>query len=607
MCGIAGKICLDNGDYVDAVKAMCTTIAHRGPDGEGINVIGNCILGHRRLSIIDLSASASQPMSDVDSRYFIVFNGEIYNFQLIKNQLITKGYRFRNHSDTEVILQAYAEYGTDCFKKFEGMFALAIWDIKEQKLIVARDHFGKKPFFYGYDKAGNFTFCSEVKGLRADTNIEFELNTEALNCYLALGYILNPMTMYKGIYQVPPGTWMEFDNKGRLTNTSGFWDYAEYFHTKTTESKGVIIDNIRQLFINAVKKRMISDVPVGAFLSGGIDSSSVATILKKHYPNELHTFSVGFKEKSYNELPDAEKLADLIGTIHHSITCDPKDIPGLLHEAADAGDQLFADNSIIPMIEVSKLASKYVKVALSGDGADEIFAGYITYKADSYYKYSQLMPKALRKMLAEQKIGFKRDSGVKIGRGYKQKQFFNGSLYNYKKAHYSWRLFYSQEERIKILGEEHRQLVYDTDPFLKFDKYYKDVDGLSSLDQHLYVDAKTWLTDDILVKADRSTMHSGLEARCPYLDVQLVQYVASLPSSLKLHGSVTKYILKESLKGILPDFVLTKKKSGFNAPIGSWLKTDSSHEFKVYNKYIYDSFIGNAGNVNKYDKIHGHN
>jgi len=570
---------------------MCSAIAHRGPDGEGITLINNCILGHRRLSIIDLSDKASQPMTDVDNRNFIVFNGEIYNFQFIKDQLIAKGYRFKSHSDTEVILQAYAEYGIDCFRKFEGMFALAIWDGQKRKLIVARDHFGKKPFFYAYDRFGNFTFCSEVNGLRADTGIDFELNMKALNCYLALGYILNPMTMYKGIFQVPPGTCMEFDEKGRLIASSGFWNYAEYFHTKTKDSKNDIIDNIRSLFIEAVKKRMISDVPVGAFLSGGIDSSSVVTILKKHYANELHTFSVGFKEKSYNELPDAEKLAALIGTVHHSIICDPDDVESLLREAASVGDQLFADNSIIPMIEVSRLASKYVKVVLSGDGADEIFAGYITYKADNYHKYSQLIPKSLRQMLAEQRIGFTKDSGVKIGRGYKQKQFFSGSLYNYKKAHYSWRLFNTPEERVKILGEEHRQLVYDTDPFFIFDKYYNDVRSLSPLDQHLYVDAKTWLTDDILVKADRSTMHSSVEARCPYLDVQLVQYVASIPDSLKLHGSVTKYILKESLKGVLPDFVLNKKKSGFNAPLGSWLGVDSSHEFKAYNKYIYDSFL----------------
>jgi len=599
MCGIAGKVCLNNTpEYVNAVKAMCTMIAHRGPDGEGISVTDNCILGHRRLSIIDLSAKANQPMQDMEGRYFIVFNGEIYNFQSIKSELIIKGYRFNNHSDTEVILQAYAEYGVNCFKKFEGMFALAIWDVQNRKLIVARDHFGKKPFFYGYDKDGNFTFCSEVKGLKADPKMGFDLNMEGLNCYLALGYILNPMTMYKGISQVQPGTWMEFDYKGHLTASSKFWDYADCFHTKIKDSKKDIIENIRFLFTEAVKKRMISDVPVGAFLSGGIDSSSVVATLKRYYANELHTFSVGFKEKSYNELPDAERLANLIGTVHHSIICDPTDVEGLLNEAAETGDQLFADNSIIPMIEVSRLASKYVKVVLSGDGSDEIFAGYITYKADKYHKYSQLAPRGLRKMLAEQKIGFTKDSGVKIGRGYKQKQFFTGSLYDYKKAHYSWRLFYSPEERVKILGEGFRQLVYDTDPYFIFDKYYTNVQGLDPLDQHLYVDAKTWLVDDILVKTDRSTMHSSIEARCPYLDVRLTEYVAGIPSDLKLHGSVTKYILKESLRGILPDFVLDKKKSGFNAPLGSWLEVDSSDEFKVYNQYIYNKFLNHAKQAN---------
>lgn len=532
-------------------------------------------------------------MVNAEGRFHIVFNGEIYNFQKIKDELIVKGYQFLNKSDTEVILQAYAEYNVGCFSKFEGMFALAIWDSKEKKLVMARDHFGKKPFFYCYDKNGNFTFCSEVNGLRADPDIIFRYNMEAVNCYLALGYILNPMSMYEDIFQLKPGTYMVLDQKCQIINQGAFWNYAEHFRIKTKDNEQDIIENIRDLFRSAVKKRMISDVPVGAFLSGGIDSSSVVIMLKKFYTNELHTFSVGFREKSYNELPDAERLAKLIGTVHHSIMCDPENPGELLEEAANACDQIFADNSIIPMIEVSKLASEYVKVVLSGDGADELFAGYITYKADNYYKYAQLIPKLLRKMLADQKIGFRKDSGNKIGKGYKQKQFFTGSLSDYRKAHYSWRLFYSPEERVAILGEKFRALVYDTDPFFAFNKYYDEVSDFSRLDQHLFVDAKTWLTDDILVKTDRSTMHSSIEARCPYLDIQLAQYIASVPDSLKLHGSASKYILKKSLRSIVPDFVLDKKKSGFNAPLSTWLNVDSSQEFKVYNKYIYDFYLNN--------------
>ncbi len=596
MCGIAGKLAInEDSAHIQVVRNMCKRIAHRGPDGEGVQKIDNVVLGHRRLAIIDLSASANQPMKSVDNNYHIVFNGEIYNFQEIKKGLLAGGYQFKTNSDTEVILNAYAEYGTKCFEHFRGMFSLALWDGVKKQLVLARDHFGKKPFFYTYDKEGSFTFCSELTGLQVDDKIDFELNYEAINAYFALGYILNPATMYRNIYQLEPGTCMVLNHEGKIISKQSFWDYSAAFRVKTKDSEADMRANIITLIDEAVRKRMISDVPVGAFLSGGIDSSSIVSLMKKHHQGELHTFSVGFRQESYNEFSDADRRAKWAGTVHHGMYCEDveSDPIALMDEAISAFDQVFCDNSLIPMVEVSRLARKNVTVVLSGDGADELFAGYITYKADKLHRYASKFPHFLRKMLMEGKIGFTKDDGKKIGRSFKQKQFFNGALHDYKKAHYLWRQFFSPEERVALMGEKYRDLIYDTDPWHEFEKHYKQAEGMEVLDQHLYVDAKTWLVDDILVKVDRSSMHSSIEARAPYLDLDLATYVASIPSSLKMKGLTTKYVLKQALleAGVIPAFVVEKKKSGFNAPVGAWLGVEPSQEFKAFNKYVFDKKV----------------
>ncbi|MBK9283206.1 MAG: asparagine synthase (glutamine-hydrolyzing) [Sphingobacteriaceae bacterium] len=589
MCGITGKLHWGKNYDPNLISKMNKAIAHRGPDDEGKLELGEISLGHRRLSIIDLSSDAKQPMSETTNRYHIVFNGEIYNYLEIKKNLEAEGYIFKNKSDTEVVLNSYIKWGSSCLNKFNGMFSFVIWDNENKELFAARDRFGKKPFYYTY-KNLCFTFGSEIKALLEDETISKEKNLEALNCYLALGYILAPLSFYSDILKLKPGHFIKITNQGKTFEETNYWNYADSFRIKTKQSESEIKENILNHLEQSVRYRLIADVEVGAFLSGGIDSSSIVAQIKKLSDKQLHTFNIGFEEKSYNEYDDALKVSQIFKTSHHAALIQNEDTLDLINQSIDVFDEPFADNSLIPMYQVSKMASEKVKVVLSGDGADEIFAGYITYKADHYFNFYRKTPLAFRRGFATL-AGNLRAGNNKIDFKYKLKQFLAGSDSDQIKAHYSWRLYFNTEERIKILGEKNRELVQATDPIHTFKKYYNEVKDLHWLDQHLYVDAMTWLTDDILTKVDRTTMHSGLEARAPYLDVNFVNYAASIPAELKFKNAKTKYILKSALEKLLPESVLYKKKSGFNAPVGKWIKNNETDEFKAFNKFVYDKKI----------------
>lgn len=587
MCGIAGKIDWSASPGVDTVTRMCDKLRHRGPDDHGIVSLNNITLGHRRLSIIDLSENARQPMVSSDGRYFIVYNGEVYNFNELKKELEGLGVIFRTSSDTEVVLYSYIQWREHCLDRFNGMFAFAIWDNKLKELFMAKDRFGKKPLYY-YRDGSKMVFSSELDVLMCDNDIPREISYEALNSYLALGYILAPMTLYKDIFKLESATFMIVSDSGKRVRKTRYWDYAEKFREKVNLDEKEIAENVLTLLDSAVKKRMVSDVPIGAFLSGGIDSSSVSSLMKKYQRGDLHTFSIGFDQHSYNEIKDANRAAQWIGTIHHSRICRVKESQELVNDALSAYDEPFADNSCIPTFALAKLTASYVKVALSGDGADEMFAGYITYKADRYYYYARMLPLLMRKLLVRAGKNLCQHKHSKLNFGYKQKQFFYGTLHSPEKAHYLWRIIFHPEERIAILGEDKRELIYETDPFFIFKKYYERAAGLHWLDKNLYVDAMTWLTDDILVKVDRASMKNSIEVRNPYLDVELASYCASIPAGLKIKGLKTKYILKLSLKNTLPGFILNKKKSGFSTPVGAWLGSDGLDEFRLFNKYVFD-------------------
>lgn len=586
MCGIAGKLNWETFSSAGTVLKMCEKMIHRGPDDSGIVTLENITLGHRRLSIIDLSDNAKQPMVSRDGRYHIVYNGEVYNFKDIRKELKSLNVSFKSNSDTEVVLYSYIQWGKECLNRFNGMFAFAIWDNHLKELFLARDRFGKKPLYYHINNRKELTFASELTALIADNSIPRRISFEALNCYLAIGYILSPMTLYKDVYKLEPASYMLVSNEGEKITKHKYWDYAKVFYPKTGEDESTIAEHLKFLLEESVKRRMVSDVPIGAFLSGGVDSSSIVSLMKKYHKGDLHTFSVGFRQESYNEMTDAERTAKWIGTIHHNHICEVNDGMDILNNALDSFDELFADNSLIPTYEVSRLASQYVTVVLSGDGADELFAGYVTYKADKYYNYVRFVPQFLKKAFIKLGVNYA-NFQKKLNWGYKTKQFFYGALHSPEQAHYLWRVFFHPEERIGILGEQYKELIYDTDPFHIFKKYYDVVADLKALDRNLYVDGMTWLPDDILVKVDRVSMQSSIEVRCPYLDVELLSYAASIPVELKMKGLKTKYILKKALKDVLPGFVLSKKKSGFNAPIGAWIDTKGLDEFCAFNRYVF--------------------
>ncbi len=589
MCGIAGILSSDQTERTyEKVQEMCQALAHRGPNNQGVTQIGNVVLGHRRLSIIDLSSAAHQPMSVANSRYTISYNGEIYNFGELKSELKDRGVQFQTESDTEVLLQMYVFYGQKCLERLNGMFAFTIWDQEKQELFLARDRFGQKPLFYHHKQSGYFAFASELKGLLANPDVPQKISYVGINHYLSLGYILSPQTMYEDVFQLEAGHCMYVRQRGRELIKHSYWNYADAFRKRTTLNSDEIAEALKEHIKKAVQRRLISDVPVGAFLSGGIDSSTIVAFAKS-FQQQLHTFSVGFDQDSYNESADALLVSDFCQTHHHPMLLGDDYTSQMLGQAISVYDQLFADNSLIPMVEVSKLASKEVTVVLSGDGADEIFAGYPTYKADRYYSLAKYAPLPLRKYLARSKPVF---GGEKIGKKYKAQQFFYGTLFDYRKAHYAWRLFFRPEERISILGDEYKDLVYDTDPYTIFKKHYEEVNDLSRLHQHLYVDAKTWLADDILVKLDRSSMYSSIEARCPFLDVDLVSFAASIPDYLKLNQGKMKYILKQAVSELLPVSVIHKKKSGFNAPVHKWIDNTGMNEFQSFNYHVFSQKVG---------------
>ncbi len=594
MCGIAGILHWGNKPEQSVITKMTGAIAHRGPDDSGILHLEEIDLGHRRLSIIDLSSEARQPMCDIDEKYHIVFNGEIYNYQAIKEELVKLGCRFKTKSDTEVIIQAYAQWGLKCLDKFNGMFAFALWDVKNKNLFLARDRFGKKPLYYTITSGNKLIFASELSAILVALPQQPEFNPEAVNCYLALGYILNPLSIYTDIHKLEPASYMLVSEKGKKIEKNFYWDYSTYFHNKTTHTEKQIIENIQNLLDEAIRLRLISDVPVGAFLSGGIDSSSIVQRVKQISSAPLHTFSIGFEEKSYSELDDANAMAKLLHTQHHGKIITSQNIRSLVEQSIDAFDEPFSDNSLIPMMEVSKLASQNIKVVLSGDGADELFAGYITYKADKYYQYGKTVPKFLKQTAFRLIKNKNVHSTKKINFNYKLRQFLNGSLKSYEEAHYSWRLIFSPEERVQIMGAKHRDLIYDTDPSNRFKTHFAKTKGLHWLDRSLHADGMTWLTDDILVKVDRTTMRNGIEARAPYLDRNLAEYAASIPAHYKLKGLTTKYILKKALENTLPHDTLYKKKSGFNAPVGKWLGLTEGDEFRSFNKLAYDRKLSYA-------------
>lgn len=591
MCGIAGSLNWGRYENESHVKAMCQQLAHRGPDAEKVVSLGPMILGHRRLSIIDISPLSNQPMSDNTGRYWIVFNGELYNFKELKAQLLNAGHEFKTASDTEVILESYKRYGAECLQLFTGMFAFAIWDKLEESLFLARDRMGEKPLYYATFSLNhnetNLIFASELKALALHPQLSYRINYKAVSQFLSLNYILSDSCIIEGVEKLPPAHYLLL-RKGQKPEIKSYWDLSVHFKNKKIwKSKREAQEALNELIQETVQAQMISDVPLGAFLSGGIDSSTVVSAMRKIKPaKEVQTFSIGFHEKSYNELAESQQVAEFLGVSHHVQYIDEDRISSLTN-IIQTLDEPFADNSLLPTYFLAEFSRKYVKVCLSGDGGDELFLGYETYAADKLHQAAQYLPRSLLKLLSSMVDRHWPVSHHKISLDYKLKQFLKGSLLDYHQAHYFWRQIFSDQEKFDLLKADARSHILQHNPFHSVLNHYNPVLECHPLDQSSYLDMKTWMVDDILVKVDRLSMAHSLEVRAPFLNHHLVEFAASLPVHWKMNFFQKKHLLKLSQAQNLPKSILHRSKKGFNAPISPWFSGKLYHQ-------VQDSLFSNA-------------
>lgn len=568
MCGIVGYVTRQSAVSWGPgfLRAATATLANRGPDGEGHWNDQHCGLGHRRLSIIDL-ASGSQPMSYRDGRFWISFNGEIYNYRELRGELQQKGHVFRTSSDTEVILAAYAEWGAAAPERLRGIFAFAIWDRHTRRLFACRDHLGVKPFFYA-SGGGWFVFGSQLKSLLIAPVVNAGPSLDACAEYLSLGYTLGDNTIIGSIKRLAPAHCLVVDDGGPVA-TRRYWDLASFFppETEAPPAHAGLVEEFAERLDHAVRRQMVSDVPVGGFLSGGIDSSAVVFSMSRDRPEgSISTFSMGFKEPTFSELDPARLVASALGTDHHAevFSADlSAELPGWVR----LFDEPLGDTSIVSTHLVSRLARRHVKVVLSGDGADECLAGYDTYVADRLQRLYRRVPAWLHKGVVSRLARRVPTTERKVGLDYKVRQFAAHAHQSPERAHYGWRLLFDERDREQLLGTESTR-----DPFQGFLEHFDRAAHAHPLDQALYVDVKTWLANDILTKVDRASMAVGLEARVPFLDVDLVEFISGLPLGLKMRGFKRKVVLRKAMAGRLPNSVLSRRKSGFNAPVSVWLR-----------------------------------
>lgn len=565
MCGITGFISTDrnapDGPRADLLDRMCASIVYRGPDEQGTLVRGRAALGMRRLSIIDIK-SGQQPMFAAEGDLAIVYNGEIYNFQQVREELIKLGHSFKTNSDTEVIIHAYEQFGEACLKKLRGMFAFAIWDRRDESLFIARDRVGKKPLFYSLLDNGEFVFGSELKTLLVHGGLKREVELAALDAYLSFGYVPEEFCILKGVRKLLPGHFLRFEN-GKV-ETKKYWDF-DLTRPIEDRSENDWKEELREKITEAVKIRLISEVPLGAFLSGGVDSSTIVGTMARLSDRPVKTFSIGFREDSFDELKYARVAAKHFDTKHHEFIVTP-DLFDVIGDMVWHFDEPFADQSSLPTYMLSKMAREHVTVVLSGDGGDELFAGYERYVIDQTRDKFASVPPVIRG-------GLMRRVSAALPHGARGKNFLHNvsldSIDRYIDSVSAFNgprkaMLYSRDLLWSLNGNAFAgETVFST---------HGNVSGMpDALARLLYLDSKTYLPGDILTKVDRMTMANSLEARVPLLDHELIELVASMPSSLKMKGTETKYILKKAMEGIVPSEILYREKQGFGVPIGQWI------------------------------------
>lgn len=570
MCGICGIFNYGSKKDVDQglLRKMCDTIIHRGPDDEGYYTNGNIGLGMRRLSIIDLH-TGQQPIHNEEKTIWVVNNGEIYNFQELREDLKKKGHRFYTKSDTEVIAHLYEDHDIDCVKHLRGMFAFAIWDENKNKLFLARDRLGKKPLNYTFHN-GTLIFGSEIKCILEHPGISKKVNLEALDSYLTYQYVPGPASIFEGIDKLPPASLLTCDRSGNV-HIQQYWDID--FRDKLTLSEEDYCTQIREKLKEATKIRMISDVPLGAFLSGGIDSSAVVGLMSEVSSIPVKTFSIGFEEQEYSELKYARQVAEFFGTDHTEFIVKPQMVEVLEKLMWHYGEP-YADSSAFPSYYLAKETRKIVTVALCGDGGDENFAGYLMYRAlrraHTFARiYRSMGGKAINKVMelipgSAERINFIR----------KAKKISSIFIQPPENLNIHWYSFFNIEQKDRLYSDQMKNYLRGIDAHEYMASHFRDAPAGHLMDKLLYTDIKTYLPEDLLVKMDIATMANSLEVRSPFLDHEFMEFTAKIPFHLKLNGSTLKSILKKSLKDLLPTNILTRRKMGFGMPIIEWFRVD---------------------------------
>jgi asparagine synthase (glutamine-hydrolysing) len=563
MCGIAG-IWQEHGTVDRALlDSMCDVIRHRGPDDSGVYIDDHIGLGNRRLSIIDIDGG-HQPISNAEKTHWIVYNGELYNYRELRSELEEKGYRFQTASDTEVVLGAFDIWGANCVKRFNGIFAFAIWDTKNRRLFLARDHLGIKPLYY-WAGDGKLVFGSEIKSIIKDPGVSRELDVESLDSFLTYRYVPSPKTLIKGVQKLPPGHRLTL--QGGVIVVDRYWNYIPQINDQLDETEAT--EQLAERFEQAVRRQLVSDVPVGLMLSGGIDSGAVLAVMAKYSKQPVKTFTVGFKEQTEaNELDEARETAEIFGAEHHDVLVDAIDHREFLSKVVWHLEEPISTTSVLPFYYVSELAGSHVKVVLTGQGADEPFAGYNRYRGEKLGGYLRKFPTVLQQGLSEaaSRIPHRSEHFKRAARSLTVADPLERFVEMYAVFPAAARTAMYRPEVIAALAGH--------DPAMAIAPLQKSVAHLDPLAQMLYIDTRVWLPDDLLLYGDKLSMAHSLEARVPFLDVDFIEFVETIPPDLKLHGMTGKYIHKKAAAKWLPKQIIHRKKKGFATPMDRWLQTD---------------------------------
>jgi asparagine synthase (glutamine-hydrolysing) len=566
MCGIVG-IVRNDGKPVDEqlLSRMNDAIRHRGPDDDGFYVNGSAGLAMRRLAIIDLKSGA-QPIHNQDRSSWIVFNGEIYNYLELREKLEKLGHTFYTNSDTEAIVHAYDQYGTDCPKQLRGMFAFAIWNERTQELFLARDRVGKKPLLYAHVN-GNLIFGSEFSALLLHPDISRDIQPEALDYYLSFMCIPAPLTAYRAIRKLEPGHWLRW-RKGQI-ELQRYWqpDFTKKLDISEEEAGERTVEILR----DAVRVRLMSEVPLGAFLSGGIDSSAVVALMSQESSEPVKTFSIGFDEQDFSEIHHARRIAQHVGADHHEFIVRP-DALEVLPTLVEHYGEPYADSSAVPTYYVAKETRKHVTVALNGDGGDESFAGYKRYLAMGLSEKYRRVPSFLRESVIKQTVNRIPTSPLKGSRVKSAKRLLDAVSLPRVDRYTRWVSVFNEETKKPLYSDFFREQTRAADATGLLGEWFKRANGIGILDAMLLTDQMTYLPNDLLVKVDIAAMAVSLEARSPFLDHHVIEFAASLPQNLKLRGLTTKYVLKKALRKLLPNENLNRSKMGFGVPVGHWFR-----------------------------------